>query len=574
MGALTAGGARHRARGAARRSRSGGEGFLDLVAARARAHGRPARVHVKHDSGMGRLGTRDPDEVLALLRACAESARPRAGRGLDPLRHRRRTRLGLLRRAARPLRARSPRRPRAEFPGVVVHAANSAARLPRPALPLRHGPLRRRRLRPRPLPGRPGRARPARRRSRCTPTSPTSSASRPASSAGYGRTWRRRARDLRRRAAARLRRRRPARPLQQRRGAGRRPPPPAGRHRLDGQRDDRPRPRDRGRAGRRGGADRLPGRGGDPRRGGRAAARHDQLRDHLRDLRPGPAGRGRAEPRRAPRRRAARRPRRARRWRAARTPGSSAAPSATRRWAARSTDLDLAVAGDPAAAAKAIARAGDGHAFELSAEFATWRAVGRDGAWQVDVDRAARRDDRGRPGGARLHARRGRRAARRGRADRPLRRPRRPRPAPPARGRRRAASPTTRCACCARPGSPPSSTSRSIPTRSRSPAPRRPAAAEPAGERQLAELRQLIGGARPAARPRAARRARPDGGRPARAGGPARGRAGPQPPPRRPRPHARRAGADARGRGRPRALRRRARRRGRASCSPSRSPTR
>ncbi len=49
------------------------------------------------------------------------------------------------------------------------------------------------------------------------------------------------------------------------------------------------------------------------------------------------------------------------------------------------TDLDLAVAGDPARAAKAIARLGDGHAFELSSEFATWRAVDRDGSWQVDV---------------------------------------------------------------------------------------------------------------------------------------------------------------------------------------------
>jgi alanine racemase len=48
-------------------------GFLDLLAARARAHGRPARVHVKHDSGMGRLGNREPDEVIGLLRACAES---------------------------------------------------------------------------------------------------------------------------------------------------------------------------------------------------------------------------------------------------------------------------------------------------------------------------------------------------------------------------------------------------------------------------------------------------------------------------------------------------------------------
>jgi poly(A) polymerase len=49
------------------------------------------------------------------------------------------------------------------------------------------------------------------------------------------------------------------------------------------------------------------------------------------------------------------------------------------------TDLDVAVAGDPAAAAKAIAREGNGHAFELSAEFATWRAIAADRSWQVDA---------------------------------------------------------------------------------------------------------------------------------------------------------------------------------------------
>jgi poly(A) polymerase len=47
------------------------------------------------------------------------------------------------------------------------------------------------------------------------------------------------------------------------------------------------------------------------------------------------------------------------------------------------TDLDLAVDGDPAPAAKAIAREGGGHAFELSAEFATWRVA--DPGWQVDA---------------------------------------------------------------------------------------------------------------------------------------------------------------------------------------------
>lgn len=48
-------------------------------------------------------------------------------------------------------------------------------------------------------------------------------------------------------------------------------------------------------------------------------------------------------------------------------------------------DLDLAVSGDPEAVAKAIAREGGGHAFELSAEYATWRAVTADGSWQVDA---------------------------------------------------------------------------------------------------------------------------------------------------------------------------------------------
>lgn len=47
------------------------EGFRQLVSERGRAQGRPVRVHVKFDSGMGRLGNPDPEEVLALARACA-----------------------------------------------------------------------------------------------------------------------------------------------------------------------------------------------------------------------------------------------------------------------------------------------------------------------------------------------------------------------------------------------------------------------------------------------------------------------------------------------------------------------
>jgi alanine racemase len=101
-------------------------GFLDLIAARARAHGRPARVHVKHDSGMGRLGNRDPDETLALLRACAESPdlepagvwthfatadEPDSGFFDEQL-----ERFTRVAEAAR-----------AELPELTVHAANSAA---------------------------------------------------------------------------------------------------------------------------------------------------------------------------------------------------------------------------------------------------------------------------------------------------------------------------------------------------------------------------------------------------------------------------------------------------------------
>jgi poly(A) polymerase len=48
-------------------------------------------------------------------------------------------------------------------------------------------------------------------------------------------------------------------------------------------------------------------------------------------------------------------------------------------------DLDLAVDGDPAAAAKALARAAGGPAFELSEEFGAWRVLARDRSWQADL---------------------------------------------------------------------------------------------------------------------------------------------------------------------------------------------
>jgi poly(A) polymerase len=48
-------------------------------------------------------------------------------------------------------------------------------------------------------------------------------------------------------------------------------------------------------------------------------------------------------------------------------------------------DLDLAVAGDPGAVAKTIGRGLGEYAFELSAEFGTWRVVSPDRGWQIDV---------------------------------------------------------------------------------------------------------------------------------------------------------------------------------------------
>ena len=149
------------------------EDFRALLAARARAMGRPARVHVKHDSGMGRLGTFDGDEVLALARACdadpylemagvwthfATADEPDDDEGyffeqLDRF---------------EPVAAAV----RAEFPGVTVHAANSAAvfRSARSHFDMARCGVAD--LRARPVPGRP-RARAASPRcSRCTPTSP------------------------------------------------------------------------------------------------------------------------------------------------------------------------------------------------------------------------------------------------------------------------------------------------------------------------------------------------------------------------------------------------------------------
>ena len=100
--------------------------FRQLLSARGRAQGRPVRVHVKHDSGMGRLGNPDPAAVLALARACAEDPQldlagiwthfATADEPDSEFFDQQLERFAVLADALK-----------AEFPGITVHAANSAA---------------------------------------------------------------------------------------------------------------------------------------------------------------------------------------------------------------------------------------------------------------------------------------------------------------------------------------------------------------------------------------------------------------------------------------------------------------
>jgi alanine racemase len=102
------------------------EGFRRLVVERARAQGRPARVHVKLDSGMGRLGTAEAGEVLALARSCAEDPHldlagvwTHFATADEPGSDFFETQLERFSEVVDAVKA--------EFPGVTAHAANSAA---------------------------------------------------------------------------------------------------------------------------------------------------------------------------------------------------------------------------------------------------------------------------------------------------------------------------------------------------------------------------------------------------------------------------------------------------------------
>jgi alanine racemase len=107
-------------------------GFADLAAERGAELGVRPRVHVKYDTGMGRLGERDPDAVLALVdRVAADDRLDLAGvwthfaTADEPDSDFFDEQLGLFGPLAE--------RVHAEHPGVLVHAANSAATLRDPA---------------------------------------------------------------------------------------------------------------------------------------------------------------------------------------------------------------------------------------------------------------------------------------------------------------------------------------------------------------------------------------------------------------------------------------------------------
>jgi alanine racemase len=108
------------------------EGFRDLLAARAEALGLRPRVHVKYDTGMGRLGERDADAVLALCGAVASDSRlelagawthfATADEDDDAFLCEQLARFDELARMARE-----------RWPQITLHAANSAATLRDPA---------------------------------------------------------------------------------------------------------------------------------------------------------------------------------------------------------------------------------------------------------------------------------------------------------------------------------------------------------------------------------------------------------------------------------------------------------
>jgi alanine racemase len=102
--------------------------FLEVLLERAAMFGHRPQVHVKHDSGMGRLGAREPHGVVRLADAVADDGRVELG-GVwthfatadEEDQSYLREQLARFEEVALPLRDR--------YPGITLHAANSAATL-------------------------------------------------------------------------------------------------------------------------------------------------------------------------------------------------------------------------------------------------------------------------------------------------------------------------------------------------------------------------------------------------------------------------------------------------------------
>ena len=202
MGALSARRARRRAARAGADVVAWREAF---AAASPRIRAPPAHgVHVKLDTGMGRLGTRDPEEARARRRGRRRGPAPAARRRDDPLRHRRR-RSRVRARAARALpargrsalraRPRRPARPRGELRGRARRSPRRGSTSSAAASPSTG--WTRSTATPPTTASSP--------RSSCAPTSPRSSAIAPGESAGYGRRFVAARADLDRDRADRLR---------------------------------------------------------------------------------------------------------------------------------------------------------------------------------------------------------------------------------------------------------------------------------------------------------------------------------------------------------------------------------
>ena len=355
----------------------------DVVAWRERARRRawpPRRrraVHVKLDTGMGRLGHARPRARRRGSPAPPRPRRARAGRRDDALRHRRRA--AATRSSASSSRASAPGRGRCAraHPGLV--AARRQQRRRRCATRRAHFDLVRSGVAIYgldPFGEDPRRARP---RAGARAASYVA-AVKPMRAGGERRlrpALRRRAPDTALATRAdRLRRRLAPRAHQQRRRARRAAArlPLVGTVSMDNITVDARRRRRPPAVGRRGGADRRAGRRADHRRGARAAAGHDQLRDHLR------AHRARAA--RAPPRRRAGVSERAGRVARARCAGErrvarrrrGARPPARPRRSTTSTSSSTATPRGRRAARRAAPRGGP--AFALSEEFGAWRVIG------------------------------------------------------------------------------------------------------------------------------------------------------------------------------------------------------